>query len=64
MQSSVKNKAAITPAAPPMKHHVQPSPAVVAEHIAIATYLNTEARGFFTSGYELDDWLAAEREVH
>lgn len=34
-----------------------------ADQIAIAAYFKAEARGF-EPGYELEDWLAAEREVH
>ena len=33
-----------------------------ASRIAIAAYLRAERRGF-APGHELDDWLAAEREI-
>lgn len=33
-----------------------------AKRIAIAAYLRAERRGF-APGHELDDWLAAEREI-
>ena len=32
------------------------------EQIAVAAFLRSEARGF-APGYEVDDWLAAEREL-
>jgi hypothetical protein len=61
--SRVKNKAAISPAAT-STHDLASSPAEIpAEQVAIAAYFKAEARGF-EPGYELEDWLAAEREVH
>jgi hypothetical protein len=32
------------------------------DQIALAAFLRSEARGF-AAGYEVDDWLAAEREI-
>ena len=49
--SRVKSKAAISTSASP------------AEQVAVAAYFKAEARGF-EPGHELEDWLAAEREVH
>lgn len=45
--------------APPAE---QPSPEDVRRRIERAAYYKAQARGF-TPGYELEDWLAAEREV-
>ena len=40
----------------------QPSPEDVRRRIEMNAYFKAKARGF-TPGYELEDWLAAEREV-
>ena len=39
-----------------------PDPTDRERRIAVAAYLRAQARGF-DPGFELDDWLAAEREV-
>ena len=61
--SRVKNKAAISPAATSMQDHALSPSASPTEHVAIAAYFKAEARGF-EPGHELEEWLAAEREVH
>ena len=40
----------------------QPSPEDVRRRIEMTAYFKAKARGF-APGYELEDWLAAEREV-
>ena len=40
----------------------QPSPEDVRRRIEMNAYFKAKARGF-APGYELEDWLAAEREV-
>jgi hypothetical protein len=61
--SRVKNKAAISPAALTMQQQSPPPSESIAEQVAIAAYFKAEARGF-EPGHELEDWLAAESEVH
>ena len=40
----------------------QPSPEDIRRRIEMTAYFKAKARGF-EPGYELEDWLAAEREV-
>lgn len=61
--SRVKSKAAISTAAPTMQQQSQPPSEGISEQIAIAAYFKAEARGF-EPGHKLEDWLAAESEVH
>lgn len=56
---------ATTPAPPPLPSAPTPPPVVYktrAEAVAEAAYLRAERRGF-APGHELEDWLAAEKEV-
>lgn len=60
--SRANNKTAISPAAT-STYEQNSSPSVnPIEHIAVAAYFKAEARGF-EPGRELEDWLAAEREI-
>jgi hypothetical protein len=60
--SKVKTKAANSPAASIHEQASSPS-ASLTDYVATAAYFKAEARGF-EPGHELEDWLAAEREVH
>ncbi|MDP3609324.1 MAG: DUF2934 domain-containing protein [Methylophilus sp.] len=55
--NTAKNLTLITPSDPAL----QQSNEERLSHIAESAYYKAEARGF-SSGYELDDWLAAEAE--
>lgn len=44
-------------------HRPSPDCPPIAEQIAIAAYFKAQSRGF-EPGHELEDWLAAEAEVH
>lgn len=61
--SRVKSKAAYSPAATSVHEQASLTSASPAEQVAVAAYFKAEARGF-EPGHELEDWLAAEREVH
>jgi hypothetical protein len=61
--SRVKNTAANSPAATSMHEQASSPSASSTDHVATAAYFKAEARGF-EPGHELEDWLAAEREVH
>ena len=61
--SKAKSKAVDSHAAAQMQEQAQTSTSHAAEQVAIAAYFKAEARGF-EPGHELEDWLAAESEVH
>jgi hypothetical protein len=61
--SRVKSKAANSPAATSIHDQASSPSASPIEQVAIAAYFKAESRGF-EPGHELEDWLAAEREVH
>jgi len=57
---ATKSDRTITGNATPLAE--QPSPEDVRRRIEMQAYLKAKARGF-APGYELQDWLEAEREV-
>lgn len=61
--SKAKSKAVESHAAALMHEQAQTSSSQAADQIAIAAYFKAEARGF-EPGHELEDWLAAEKEMH
>jgi hypothetical protein len=60
-RKTVKTDKPVTKAATP-KPAEQPAPEDVRRRIEMQAYFKAKARGF-EPGYELQDWLEAEREV-